>query len=122
MRSHFRRFTDVQPETRPEVTRKSWNFFETADCADGFPRWRLTQTPYSWILDSTRRVPQWPDALPFLYPLSAQSVVNFFSARVHGCFSSQSFWKRGSFRSGSNMGSSRSSAGVSGALIPIAPP
>jgi hypothetical protein len=30
----------------------------------------------------------------------------------HGCFSSQSFWKRGSFRSGSNMGSSRSSAGL----------
>src|SRR5207248_7865711 len=29
-------------------------------------------------------------------------------------FSSQSFWKRGSFRRGSNMGSSRSSAGVSG--------
>ena|SRR6516165_4133805 len=27
-----------------------------------------------------------------------------------------SFWKRGSFRSGSNIGSSRSSAGVSGAL------
>ena len=25
---------DVQPEIRPEVTRKSWNFFETADGAD----------------------------------------------------------------------------------------
>src|SRR6266446_502859 len=34
--------------------------------------------------------------------------------QVHGFFSSQSFWKRGSFRSGSNIGSSRSSAGVSG--------
>ena len=31
-------------------------------------------------------------------------------------FSSQSFWKRGSFRRGSNMGSSRRSAGVSGKL------
>jgi len=28
-----------------------------------------------------------------------------------------SFWKRGSFRSGSNIGSSRSSAGVSGKLL-----
>ena len=26
--------TDVQPEIRPEVTWKSWNFLETADCAD----------------------------------------------------------------------------------------
>ena len=34
--------------------------------------------------------------------------------RVHGCFSSHSFWKRGSLRSGSNIGSSLSSAGVSG--------
>ena len=25
---------DVQPEIRPEVTRKSWNFFETADVTD----------------------------------------------------------------------------------------
>jgi hypothetical protein len=36
--------------------------------------------------------------------------------RVHGCFSSHSFWKRGSFRSGSNIGSSRRSAGVSGVV------
>src|SRR5438105_5099684 len=36
----------------------------------------------------------------------------------HFVFSSQSFWKRGSFRSGSNMGSSRSSAGVSGHCPP----
>jgi hypothetical protein len=35
-------------------------------------------------------------------------------AQVHGCFSSQSFWKRGSLRSGSNIGSSLNSAGVSG--------
>jgi hypothetical protein len=34
-----------------------------------------------------------------------------------GCFSSQSFWKRGSFRSGSNIGSSRSSAGVIGGRL-----
>src|SRR5213596_2952087 len=33
---------------------------------------------------------------------------------VHFAGSSQSFWNRGSFRSGSNIGSSRSSAGVSG--------
>src|SRR5437773_10239290 len=33
---------------------------------------------------------------------------------AHLLGSSQSFWKRGSFRSGSNIGSSRSSAGVSG--------
>src|SRR6266498_3011155 len=32
-------------------------------------------------------------------------------------FSSQSFWKRGSFRSGSNIGSSRSSAGVIGTTV-----
>ena len=36
-------------------------------------------------------------------------------------FSSQSFWKRGSFRSGSNIGSSRSSAGVSGTVNPNTP-
>ena len=33
----------------------------------------------------------------------------------------QSFWKRGSFRSGSNIGSSRSSAGVSGTFAASAP-
>src|SRR5436309_6220670 len=33
---------------------------------------------------------------------------------VHFAGSSQSFWKRGSFRSGSNIGSRRSRAGVSG--------
>ncbi len=32
-----------------------------------------------------------------------------------------SFWKRGSFRSGSNIGSSRSNAGVSGTLEASAP-
>jgi hypothetical protein len=37
---------------------------------------------------------------------------------VHQCFfSSQSFWKRGSFRSGSNIGSSQSSAGVSAEVV-----
>src|SRR5438132_8743007 len=41
--------------------------------------------------------------------------------RVHFGFSSHSFWKRGSFRSGSNMGSSRSSAGVSGTFSASAP-
>src|SRR6266700_1512770 len=41
--------------------------------------------------------------------------------RVHFGFSSQSFWKRGSLRSGSNMGSSRSSAGVSGTFSANAP-
>jgi hypothetical protein len=29
---------DVQPEIRPEVTRQSWDFFETADCADATDR------------------------------------------------------------------------------------
>jgi hypothetical protein len=33
-------------------------------------------------------------------------------ARVHGCFSSQSFWKAGSERKGSQSGSSLKSAGV----------
>ena len=35
-------------------------------------------------------------------------------AQVHGCFSSQSFWKAGSPRKGSQIGSSRKNAGVSG--------
>jgi hypothetical protein len=35
-------------------------------------------------------------------------------AQVHGCFSSQSFWKAGSARNGSQIGSSRKSAGVIG--------
>jgi hypothetical protein len=34
-----------------------------------------------------------------------------------GASEAASFWKRGSFRSGSNIGSSRSSAGVSGAVV-----
>ena len=42
--------------------------------------------------------------------------------QVHGFFSSQSFWKRGSFRSESNIGSSRSSAGVSGMPTEQKPP
>jgi hypothetical protein len=33
---------DVQPEIRPEVTRESWNFFETADCADVTDRGALS--------------------------------------------------------------------------------
>jgi hypothetical protein len=36
-------------------------------------------------------------------------------ARVHGCFSSQSFWKAGSVRNGSQIGSSLRRAGVMGA-------
>ena len=35
-------------------------------------------------------------------------------AQVHGCFSSQSFWKAGSERKGSQIGSSLNSAGVTG--------
>src|SRR5437588_8827617 len=37
-----------------------------------------------------------------------------YLSAVFGAGDSASFWKRGSFRSGSNIGSSRSSAGVSG--------
>ncbi len=37
------------------------------------------------------------------------------TARVHGCFSSQSFWKAGSARKGSQSGSSLRRAGVMGA-------
>ena len=38
-----------------------------------------------------------------------------------GAGEATSFWKRGSFRSGSNIGSSRSSAGVSGTLLANGP-
>src|SRR5207248_11407604 len=48
--------------------------------------------------------------------LMAQALV-----RPHGMGAALSFWKRGSFRSGSNIGSSRSSAGVSGAAF-VRPP
>ena len=51
----------------------------------------------------------------------AQSVSDDFPILYGCCFSAQSFWKRGSFRSGSNIGSSRSSAGVSGMPGPSAP-
>ena len=44
-------------------------------------------------------------------------LVNYF-----GACSAASFWKRGSFRSGSNIGSSRSSAGVSGMPTASEPP
>src|SRR5437762_12225506 len=40
---------------------------------------------------------------------------------VHFGAVATSFWKRGSFRSGSNIGSSRSSAGVSGMYLSSAP-
>ena len=40
----------------------------------------------------------------------------FFQIIYFGAGEATSFWKRGSFRSGSNIGSSRSSAGVSGTL------
>ncbi len=56
---------DVQPEIRPEVTRKVGKTADDTDVTDGFPRWRLTQTPYNWMLDSTHRVPQLRDAIPF---------------------------------------------------------
>ena len=36
-------------------------------------------------------------------------------AQIHGCFSSQSFWKAGSARNGSQSGSSLRRAGVIGA-------
>jgi hypothetical protein len=55
------RFTEIQPEIRPEVTPKVW---KTMDVTDGFPRWRLIQTRYNWMLDSTRRVRR----ATFLYP------------------------------------------------------
>src|SRR5262245_45945489 len=38
------------------------------------------------------------------------------SSQHQGSFSSQSFWNRGSFRSGSNIGSNRSTAELSGSL------
>src|SRR5512132_899406 len=44
-----------------------------------------------------------------------------FSDHVHFGAVATSFWKRGSFRSGSNIGSSRSSAGVSGMYLSSAP-
>jgi hypothetical protein len=54
-----------------------------------------------------------------------------FRPAIHifsGCFcpdfgasTATSFWKRGSFRSGSNMGSSRSRAGVNGTLEAVGP-
>jgi hypothetical protein len=40
---------------------------------------------------------------------------NVISRIVHGCFSSQSFWKAGSARNGSQSGSSLRRAGVTGA-------
>jgi hypothetical protein len=49
---------------------------------------------------------------------SATKLLTSGSAYLSGVcgFSSQNFWKRGSFRSGSNIGSRRSSAVVSDAL------
>ena len=41
----------------------------------------------------------------------------FIVARVHGCFSSQSFWKAGSERKGSQSGSSLRRAGVIGVRL-----
>src|SRR5437870_7848061 len=49
-----------------------------------------------------------------LLQLSEKVSVVYLEFCEGGC--STSFWKRGSFRSGSNIGSSRSSAGVSGII------
>ena len=67
-----------------------------------------------------------PTAAATLSVLTAsppQSSVNELR-REHNHFGAgeaTSFWKRGSFRSGSNIGSSRSSAGVSGTLLANGP-
>ena len=59
-----------------------------------------------------------PAVMPYVSLLSGKSVAKFTSvlgeevARIYGYFSLQSSWKRGSARNGSQIGSSRSNAGV----------
>lgn len=61
-----------------------------------FLDWRLTQTPYNWMPDWSRRVRRPPDALPFcICVIRAIRGEFLFSRRIHGCFCSQSFWKAG---------------------------
>jgi hypothetical protein len=59
-----------------------------------------------------RRVRQRRMPYPCVSVLFVQPVVNFILAQVHGCFSWQSFWKRGSERNGSQYGLSPRRAGV----------
>jgi hypothetical protein len=59
------RFTDVQPEIRPEVTRRVW---KTTDATGGFPRWRLTQTPYNLDVRFNAPGPATAGRATFLYP------------------------------------------------------
>src|SRR6266404_4877212 len=68
-----------------------------------------------------------PDLQLDLFLNFARHLFDYNRSR-HGCLYSfgmgeaASFWKRGSFRSGSNMGSSRSTAGVSGMPTANEPP
>src|SRR5258707_5974645 len=66
----------------------------------------------------------WPISSPISFLTSVDTVGDSNRSRANplhhsfGAADSQSFSKRGSFRSGSNIGSSRSSAGVSGGICP----
>ena len=50
----------------------------------------------------------------FLFHRLIKSPIMLAENCVHGCFSSQSFWKAGSVRNGSQIGSSLRRAGVTG--------
>jgi hypothetical protein len=80
-----------------------------ANCALVLIVWPASDKEALQLLDCKRRSGKPRDApCLFVSMLSVQSVVNLFWRRIHGCFSSQSFWKRGSERSGSHTGSSLS--------------
>jgi hypothetical protein len=78
LRSYFRPFTRVLSEIRPGVTRKVRKTADYTDITDGFPRWRLTQTPYNLMLDSTRRITQPRDALPLYSCYPCNPLLNSF--------------------------------------------
>src|SRR5204862_4983485 len=65
--------------------------------------------------DSVLRQPENLRYLRYLLLENPFSLSSLSSVKLHGCFSSQIFWKRGSPRKGSQNGSSLRRAGVIGA-------
>jgi hypothetical protein len=66
--------TDVQPEIWPEVTRKSGNFFETADCAD-VTDWRALSLALSEVERAAATAPQ--------ILLQRERLLRFFDESFH---------------------------------------
>ncbi len=95
MRTHFWPFTGVLRKFWRGVTRKVGTTADDTDVTDGFLYWRLTHTPYNWMLDSTRQVQQPRDALPFcIRVIRAIRGESYFRGAFTAAFPRRVFGKR----------------------------